>query len=126
MQSESRAAWWGMLPHLPSWLPLSPMEWGAGPALLRCRRIDFSIPEQFGGGDMGWLGCTLVFRPGLLRPPRTFAIGLEAYLLGQLPQRGDHRSGTHTAEDLPLILRDRNHHAMIGLGDVVGAIVEGE
>src|SRR4029450_6132689 len=96
------------------------------PALLRCRRIDFSIPEQFGGGDMGWLGCTLVFRPGLLRPPRTFAIGLEAYLLGQLPQRGDHRSGTHTAEDLPLILRDRNHHAMIGLGDVVGAIVEGE
>jgi len=26
---------------------------GDGPALLRCRRIDFLIPEQFGGGDMG-------------------------------------------------------------------------
>ena len=23
------------------------------PALLRCRCIDFLIPEQFGGGDMG-------------------------------------------------------------------------
>ena len=24
-----------------------------GPALLRCRRIDLSLPEQCGGGDMG-------------------------------------------------------------------------
>jgi hypothetical protein len=51
------------------------------PALLRCRCIDFKIPEQFGGGDMACLGGPLAFRPGLLRPPGTFAIGLEPYLL---------------------------------------------
>ena len=28
-------------------------SWVQTPALLRCRRIDFLIPEQFGGGDMG-------------------------------------------------------------------------
>ena len=68
------------------------------------------------------LGGVLAFWPGLFRPSGTFAIGIEAYLLGQLPQRGDHRSGTHTAEDAPLVLRYRNHHAMIDLGDVVGHI----
>jgi hypothetical protein len=48
------------------------------PALLRCRRIDFEIPEEFSGGDMGCLGGPLAFRTGLLRPPGTFAIALEA------------------------------------------------
>jgi hypothetical protein len=75
---------------------------------------------------MGGFGGTLVFWPGLLRPPRTFAISFEAHLLGQLPQRGDHLGGTHTAEDTPLVLRDRNHHAVIGLGEVVGHIGERE
>ena len=75
---------------------------------------------------MGCLGGPLAFRPGLFRPPGTFAIGLEADLLGQLPQRGDHLRGTHAAEDAPLVLWDRNHHAVIRLGDVVGDIVEGE
>ena len=75
---------------------------------------------------MGRLGGTLAFQPGLLRPSGTFSIGREADLLGQLPQRGDHLSGTHATEDAPLLLRYRNHHAVIGLGDVVGDIVEGE
>ena len=75
---------------------------------------------------MGCLGGTLAFRTGLLRPPGTFSIALEAYLLGQLSQRGDHLRGTHTAEDVPLVLRDRNHHAVIRLGDVVGDVVEGK
>src|SRR5712691_1459364 len=96
------------------------------PALLRCRCIDFSISEQFGGGDMRCLGGILAFRPGLFRPAGTFAIGLEVNLLSQRPQCGNHLCGTHTAEDAPFVLRDRNHHTMIGLGDVVGDIVEGE
>ncbi len=37
---------------------------------------------------MGCLGVTLAFRPGLLRSPGIFTIGLEAYLLGQRSQRG--------------------------------------
>jgi hypothetical protein len=49
-----------------------------GPALLRCRRVDFEIPEQFGGGDMGCLGGPLAFRPWFLRSPGTFAIGRKA------------------------------------------------
>ena len=75
---------------------------------------------------MACLGGLLAFRPRLLRPPGTFAIGLEPDLLSQLPQRGDHLRGTHAAEDAPLGLRNRNHHAVIGLGDVVRDIVEGE
>src|SRR5215510_3512694 len=75
---------------------------------------------------MGCLGGPLAFRPGLLRPPGTFTVGLEGYFLGQLPQRGDHLRGPHAAEDAPLVLWDRNHHAVIGLGDVVRDIVERE
>src|SRR6266516_5374458 len=96
----------------------------ATPALLRCRRIALSLPEEFGSGDMRCLGGPLAFRPGLLRSPGAFAIGLEGDLLGQLSQRGDQLRGTHAAEDAPRVLRDRNHHAMRGLGDVVGDIVE--
>src|SRR5215510_14816667 len=96
------------------------------PLELRCRRIDYEIPEQFGGGDMGCLGGPLAFWPWRLRPPGTFAIGLKADLLGQLDQRGDHLRGTHAAEDAPLVLRDGYHHPVIGLSDVVGDVVEGE
>src|SRR5882672_1412529 len=98
-------------------------RWPPAPALLRCRRIDFEIPEQFGGGDMGGFGSPLAFRPGLLRSSGAFSIGLEGYLLGQLPECRDHLSGPHAAEDAPLVLRDRNHHTVIRLGDVVGNIV---
>ena len=69
---------------------------------------------------MGSLGGTLAFYPGLLRPPGAFAIGLEADLPGQLPQRGGHLSGTHAPEDPPFGLWYRNHHAVIRLGDVIG------
>ena len=61
---------------------------------------------------------------GASSAPGTFAIGRKADLLGQLSQRGDHLRGAHAAEDAPLVLWDRHHHAVIGLGDVVGDIVE--
>src|SRR5215831_10307105 len=83
-----------------------------GPALLRCRGIDFLIPEYFGGRDMGCLRAPFAFWPGLLRPARTFAIRCEAHLLGQLLQGRYHLRWTHVAENLPLVLRDGNHHAV--------------
>src|SRR5215468_7250545 len=55
------------------------VQWAA---LLRCRRIDFAIPEQFGGGDMGGFGGPLAFRPGLLRSPGALSVSLEGDLLG--------------------------------------------
>ena len=75
---------------------------------------------------MGCLDGPLVFRPGLLRPPRTFSLGRELYRLGQLPQRGTQLRGTHTAEDAPLVRRERHPHAVLGWGDVGDDIVEGE
>jgi hypothetical protein len=75
---------------------------------------------------MRYLGGVLAFWPGLLRPAGTCAIGIEADLLGQHPQCGKHLSGTPAAEDAPFVLRDRPHHAVIRVGDVVGDLGEGE
>src|SRR5712691_9773201 len=90
------------------------------------RRIDFTLPESFGGGDMRDLGGVLAFWPGLFRPSGTFAIGVEADFLGERPPCGHHLSGTHVAEDAPCVLRDGNHHPMRRLGDSVGDRGEGE
>ena len=96
------------------------------PALLRYRCIECAIPEYFGGRDMGCLGDTFAFWSGLLRPSGTLLIRFEAHLLGQLLQGRHHLRGTHAAENAPLVLRDRNHHAVIRLGNVVGNVIEGE
>ena len=47
--------------------------------------MDVSIPEQFGGGNMGCLGGMLAVRPGLLRPSGTGARGLGKGLSGPTP-----------------------------------------
>ena len=43
-------------------------EAGSSPSPVRCRRIDFSLPEYFGGGDMGCLGSPLAFHWGFFGP----------------------------------------------------------
>src|SRR5204862_5873080 len=58
--------------------------------------------------------------------PGSFGRGREAYRLGQPPQDRHHSRRPHAGEDPPLVFRDGNHHAMIGLGDVVGDVVEGQ
>jgi hypothetical protein len=73
---------------------------------------------------MGSFGGPLTFWPRLLRSPRACAIRFEGYLLGHLPQRADHRSGTYAADELPRILWDGKPHAVRGWGDVGGDIVE--
>src|SRR5262249_31333669 len=78
----------------------------ADPTLLRCRCIDFALPEYFGGGDMGCLGDPFAFWRGLLRPSGTFTIRFQAHLWGQCLQGRHQLRGTHAAENLPLVLRD--------------------
>lgn len=44
--------------------------------------MDFALPEEFGGGDLGGCEGSLVVRSGLFRLPRTFALSLEAQPCG--------------------------------------------
>ena len=92
------------------------------PGLLRCRCFGLLLPKQLGSGDMRSLGDSLAFRPGFLWPSRTFAIGREVDLLGERPQGGHQFSRTHAPEDMPCLLWDGQHHAVIRLGDVMGDI----
>src|SRR2546425_12979031 len=96
----------------------------SAPALLRCHRIVFPTHEQFGRRDMRALGVSLVFWAGFLRSSRTFSKSFQVDLLGQRKQGRHHLSRTHGTKDTPFLLRNGDHHPLIGDGEFVGNIVE--
>lgn len=74
---------------------------------------------------MSLLRVSVTFGTWFLRSPGAFSIRPQVHPLRQIEQRRRQFRGAHASKDVPLLLGDRDHHAVVRRGHFGGQLVEG-